>query len=63
MQGTGVKYKVLTVPVLLKIPLTVKNHYTYCKVLPDAYITLGTVIRGDTHILIMYVSHNGWGCN
>ncbi len=44
----GVKYKVLTVPGAFEIPFAVKNHYTYCKVLPDAYITLGTVIRGDT---------------
>lgn len=44
----GVKYKVLTVPGAFEIPFAVKNHYAYCKVLPDAYITLGTVIRGDT---------------
>lgn len=44
----GVKYKVLTVPGAFEIPFAVKNHYAYCKVLPDAYITLGAVIRGDT---------------
>jgi len=26
----------------------VKQHYTYSNVVPDAYITLGAVIRGDT---------------
>ena len=25
-----------------------KQHYTYSNLVPDAYITLGTVIRGDT---------------
>ena len=25
-----------------------KNHYAYSKVPPDAYITLGTIIQGDT---------------
>ena len=25
-----------------------KQHYTYSNVVPDAYITLGAVIRGDT---------------
>lgn len=44
----GVKYKVLTVPGAFEIPFAVKNHYAYCKVLPDAYITIGAVIRGDT---------------
>lgn len=44
----GVKYKILTVPGAFEIPFAVKNHYTYCKELPDAYITLATVIRGDT---------------
>lgn len=40
--------KTLTVPGAFEIPFAVKNHYTYADKLPDAYITLGTVIRGDT---------------
>lgn len=44
----NVSCKTLTVPGAFEIPFTVKNHYAYSDVLPDAYITLGTVIRGDT---------------
>ncbi|NCI50238.1 6,7-dimethyl-8-ribityllumazine synthase [Sediminibacterium roseum] len=44
----NVSSKTLTVPGAFEIPFTVKNHYAYSDVLPDAYITLGTVIRGDT---------------
>ncbi len=47
-RAAGVHFKVLTVPGAFEIPFTVKNHYAYCKTVPDAYITLGTVIRGDT---------------
>lgn len=43
-----VAYKVLTVPGAFEIPFAVKNHYTYCDKVPDAYITLGTVIKGGT---------------
>ena len=44
----GVESKTLTVPGAFEIPFAVKNHYAYSKRLPDAYITLGAVIRGDT---------------
>ncbi len=44
----GVTCKVFTVPGAFEIPFAVKNHYTYCERVPDAYITLGTIIRGDT---------------
>ncbi len=44
----NIRSKTITVPGAFEIPFAVKNHYTYCKELPDAYITLGTVIRGDT---------------
>lgn len=44
----GVESKTLTVPGAFEVPFAVKNHYTYAKKLPDAYITLATVIRGDT---------------
>jgi 6,7-dimethyl-8-ribityllumazine synthase len=39
---------VLTVPGAFELPFAVKNHYAYSDRLPDAYIVLGTVIRGDT---------------
>lgn len=41
-------YKTLIVPGAVEIPFAVKQHYTHTGQLPDAYITLGTVIRGDT---------------
>ena len=44
----GVKYKTIIVPGAFEIPFAVKNHYAYCKNVPDAYITLGTIIQGDT---------------
>ena len=44
----NISFKVLTVPGAVEIPFAVKKHYTYSETVPDAYITLGTVIRGDT---------------
>lgn len=44
----GIKSKTLTVPGAVEIPFTVKQHYAYSKQMPDAYITLGAVIQGDT---------------
>lgn len=40
--------KTITVPGAVEIPFAVKQHYTYASQMPDAYITLGTVIKGDT---------------
>lgn len=40
--------KTITVPGAIEIPFAVKQHYTYASQMPDAYITLGTVIKGDT---------------
>ncbi|MEN9598080.1 MAG: hypothetical protein RL596_391 [Bacteroidota bacterium] len=48
LKGEGVRYKVITVPGAVEIPFAVKNHYAYATKMPDAYITLGTVIQGDT---------------
>lgn len=48
LKAEGVACKTLTVPGAFEIPFAVKNHYAYSKTPPDAYITLGTVIRGDT---------------
>lgn len=48
LKAHNVACKTLVVPGAFEIPFAVKNHYTYANKLPDAYITLGTVIRGDT---------------
>ncbi len=48
LKAQNVGCKTLVVPGAFEIPFAVKNHYTYANKLPDAYITLGTVIRGDT---------------
>jgi 6,7-dimethyl-8-ribityllumazine synthase len=45
---SGIATKTLVVPGAFEIPFAVKNHYAYSSILPDAYITLGAVIRGDT---------------
>ena len=47
-KANTVASKTLTVPGAFEIAFAVKNHYAYSKILPDAYIVLGTVIRGDT---------------
>lgn len=48
LKAQGVAFKTLVVPGAFEIPFAVKNHYAYSETPPDAYITLGTVIRGDT---------------
>jgi 6,7-dimethyl-8-ribityllumazine synthase len=48
LKAHGVGCKTIIVPGAFEIPFAVKNHYAYSEVLPDAYITLGAVIRGDT---------------
>ncbi|MDB5209190.1 MAG: 6,7-dimethyl-8-ribityllumazine synthase [Sediminibacterium sp.] len=48
LKANNIGSKTLTVPGAFEIPFTVKNHYAYTPTLPDAYIVLGTVIRGDT---------------
>jgi 6,7-dimethyl-8-ribityllumazine synthase len=47
-KGIPVIKDAFVVPGAFEIPFAVKNHYAYSKVIPDAYITLGTVIKGDT---------------
>lgn len=44
----GVTVKTLVVPGAFEIPFAVKHHYAYAAKPPDAYITFGAVIRGDT---------------
>lgn len=48
LKAQGVESKTLVVPGAFEIPFAVKNHYAYATRMPDAYIVLGTVIRGDT---------------
>lgn len=48
LKANGVECKTLTVPGAFEVPFTIKNHYAYATRVPDAYIALGTVIRGDT---------------
>jgi 6,7-dimethyl-8-ribityllumazine synthase len=48
LKAQGIDCKTLTVPGAFEIPFAVKNHYAYAATPPDAYITLGAVIRGDT---------------
>lgn len=48
LKEQGVSCKTLVVPGAFEIPFAVKNHYAYSPQPPDAYITLGTIIRGDT---------------
>jgi len=48
LKAQAVGFKTLVVPGAFEIPFAVKNHYAYSETPPDAYITLGTVIRGDT---------------
>lgn len=48
LKEQGITCKTLVVPGAFEIPFAVKNHYAYSQQPPDAYITLGTIIRGDT---------------
>lgn len=48
LKANNIVSKTITVPGAFEIPFAVKQHYAYSKTLPDAYISLGTIIRGDT---------------
>jgi 6,7-dimethyl-8-ribityllumazine synthase len=48
LKAHGASCKTITVPGAFELPFAVKNHYAYSKKMPDAYITLGTIIQGDT---------------
>ena len=48
LKANNISFKTITVPGAFEITFAVKQHYAYSKVLPDAYISLGTIIRGDT---------------
>ena len=48
LKANNISFKTITVPGAFEITFAVKQHYAYSKELPDAYISLGTIIRGDT---------------
>ncbi len=49
LKAAGVKSKTVVVPGAFEIPFAVKNfHEGKSKTKPEAYIALGTIIRGDT---------------
>jgi 6,7-dimethyl-8-ribityllumazine synthase len=48
LKQSGATTKTLVVPGAFELPFAVKQHYTYSKRVPDAYIVLGAVIQGDT---------------
>ncbi|GAC1440480.1 MAG: 6,7-dimethyl-8-ribityllumazine synthase [Sediminibacterium sp.] len=48
LKAQNIPFKTIIVPGAFEIPFAVKNHYAYSETPPDAYITLGAVIRGDT---------------
>lgn len=48
LKKQNISSKTITVPGAVEIPFAVKQHYTNTPKTPDAYIVLGTVIKGDT---------------
>lgn len=48
LKKSGIKIKSITVPGAFEIPFAVKQHANLSKAKADAYITLGTIIQGDT---------------
>jgi 6,7-dimethyl-8-ribityllumazine synthase len=48
LEAANIRHEVVTVPGAFEIPYAVKEHYAYSTNAPDAYITLGAVIKGDT---------------
>jgi 6,7-dimethyl-8-ribityllumazine synthase len=48
LKDEGVEYKVLTVPGAIEIPFAIKTYADHHARAADAFIALGTVIRGDT---------------
>ena len=49
LKNSNVAYKVIEVPGAVEIPFAVKHYWDTASVVkPDAFITLGCVIKGDT---------------
>jgi 6,7-dimethyl-8-ribityllumazine synthase len=48
LEENGIKSKTVVVPGAFEIPFAIKTLHANSRQTPDAYIALGTVIRGDT---------------
>lgn len=48
LRANGIKSKTIVVPGAFEIPFAIKMHLAKSKLPADAFIALGTVIRGDT---------------
>ena len=48
LQQSNIRYNVLTVPGAIEIPFAIKKYAASERQQADAFIALGTVIRGDT---------------
>lgn len=48
LEKNGIGFKVINVPGAIEIPFAIQQHFDFTVNIPDAYIALGTVIRGDT---------------
>src|SRR3954447_11866023 len=48
LKESGIAYKVFTVPGAVEIPFAIRAYAESNKTAADAFIALGTVIRGDT---------------
>ena len=48
LNESGISFKVLTVPGAIEIPFIIKQYAESIQTPADAFIALGTVIRGDT---------------
>lgn len=48
LKAEGTKFKIITVPGAFEIPFAIKSYHENSKQKADAFIALGTVIRGDT---------------
>ena len=48
LKSQGARYKILTVPGAVEIPFAIKAYSSGQQQKADAFITLGTVVRGDT---------------
>jgi 6,7-dimethyl-8-ribityllumazine synthase len=48
LKQSGIKFKTIAVPGAVEIPFLIKRYAEVSKLKADAFIALGTVIRGDT---------------
>lgn len=48
LRKNNIGYKIISVPGAIEIPFAIQQHSNCTVNVPDAYIALGTVIRGDT---------------